>query len=186
MPMEEILFEAEEVMSNGLEYLKSELRGLRTGRASTALVEHIKVDYFGSKTDLRQLAQLSTPEANLIVVKPFDPTSIKEIDRAIQASELGITPMSDGRVIRLTVPALSGERRKQLSQKVKQLGEQTKLVIRNARRDANKKVDNEEEAGLLPEDAAKKGKEQIQDLTKDYEKKVDDTLAAKIKEIEEV
>jgi ribosome recycling factor len=186
MPTDEILFSAEEVMSNGTDYLKNELRGIRTGRASTALVEHIKVDYFGTKTDLRQLAQLSTPEANLIVIKPFDVSAIKEIDRAIQASELGITPMSDGRIIRLTIPALSGERRKQLAQKVKQLGEQAKLVVRNARRDANKKVDGEEKDGLLPEDDAKKAKEQIQDLTKDYEKKVDDLLEAKIKEIEAV
>jgi len=186
MPMDEILFEAEESMSTGVDYLKSELKGLRTSRASTALVDHIKVDYFGTPTELRQMAQISTPEANLIVIKPFDATSIKEIDRAIKASDLGITPMSDGRVIRLTIPPLSGERRKQLAQKVRQSGEQTKLVIRNARRDANKQIDVEEKDGLLPEDDAKKGKEKVQDLTKDYEKKVDEILSAKVKEIDEV
>ena len=186
MPLDDILLQAEEEMSNAVDFLKTELRGIRTGRASTALVEHIKVDYFGAMTDLRQLAQLSTPEANLIVIKPFDPTSIKEISHAIQASELGITPQSDGRIIRLVVPSLSGERRKQLSQQVKQLSEHAKLVIRNARRDANKTIDTEEKDGTLPEDDAEKGKEQVQDLTKDYEKKVDETLAAKVKEIEEV
>ena len=186
MPLDDILLAAEEEMSNAVDFLKNELRGIRTGRASTALVEHIKVNYFGAMTDLRQLAQLSTPEANLIVIKPFDPTSIKEIDRAIQASELGITPQSDGRIIRLVVPPLSGERRKHLSHQVKSLGEQAKLVIRNARRDANKAIDTEEKDGTLPEDDAEKGKEQVQDLTKDYEKKVDEALAAKVKEIEEI
>lgn len=186
MPLDDILLQAEEGMSDAVEFLKSELRGIRTGRASTALVEHIKVNYFGAMTDLRQLAGLSTPEANLIVIKPFDPTSIKEIDRAIQASSLGITPQSDGRIIRLVVPSLSGERRKQLAQQVSKLGEQAKLVIRNARRDANKIIDTEEKEGTLPEDDAEKGREQVQDLTKDYEKKVDEALAAKVKEIEEV
>jgi ribosome recycling factor len=186
MALDDILLSAEETMSNSVDFLKGELRGLRTGRASTALVEHIKVNYFGAMTDLRQLAGLSTPEANLIVIKPFDPTCIKEIDRAIQASELGITPQSDGRIVRLVVPSLSGERRKHLAGQVRTYGEQAKLFIRNARRDANKLIDQEEKDGLLPEDDAKKGKEQVQDLTKDYEKKVDDALAAKTKEIEEV
>jgi ribosome recycling factor len=186
MAVDDILLEAEEKMSHAVDFLKNELRGIRTGRASTALVEHIKVNYFGAMTDLRQLAQLSTPEANLIVIKPFDPTSIKEIDRAIQGSELGITPMSDGKIIRLTIPPLSGERRKQLSHQVKQYAEQAKLVVRNARRDANKAIDLEEKEGSIPEDDAEKGKEQIQDLTKDYEKKLDDVAAGKMKEIEEV
>jgi ribosome recycling factor len=186
MPLDDILLQAEEEMSNAVDFVKTELRGIRTGRASTALVEHIKVNYFGAMTDLRQLAGLSTPEANLIVIKPFDPTSIKEIDRAIQASGLGITPQSDGRIIRLVVPSLSGERRKQLASQVSKLGEQAKLVVRNARRDANKAIDTEEKGGTIPEDDAEKGREQVQDLTKDYEKKVEDALAAKVKEIEEV
>ncbi|MFA5863678.1 MAG: ribosome recycling factor [Phycisphaerae bacterium] len=186
MPLDDILLSAEEEMSNAGDFLKNELRSIRTGRASTALVEHIKVNYFGAMTDMRQLAQLSTPEANLIVIKPFDPTSIKEIVHAIQASELGITPQSDGRIIRLVIPSLSGERRKQLSHQVRQLGEHAKLVVRNARRDANKTIDTEEKEGTLPEDDAEKGKEQVQNLTKEYEKKIDETLAAKVKEIEEV
>ncbi len=186
MPVDDILLEAEEQMSNAVEFLKTELRGIRTGRASSALVEYIKVDYFGTPTELRQLAGISTPEANLIIIKPFDPSSIKEIERAIQASDLGITPNSDGRIIRLTIPPLSGERRKQLAHQVKQLGEHTKVVIRNARRDANKKIDTEKKEGSLPEDDAEKAKEDIQDLTKEYEKKTDEALQNKIKEIEEL
>ncbi len=186
MPVDEILFESEEHMSNAAEHLKSELRGIRTGRASGGLVEHIKVDYFGSPTELRQLAGISTPEASLIVIKPFDPTSIKDIERAIQASDLGITPNSDGRVIRLTLPALSGERRKQLAHQVKQIGEHAKIIIRNARRDANKHIDSEKKDGLLPEDDAEKAKEKVQNLTREYEKKTDEALNLKIKEIEEV
>lgn len=185
MPVDEILLEAEEHMSDALEFLKKELRTIRTGRASPALVEHIKVEYFGNPTELRQLATITTPESNLIVIKPFDPSSTKDIEKAIQASNLGITPNSDGRIIRLTIPPLSGERRKQLAQQVKQLGEHTKIVIRNARRDANKKIDQEKKEGLIPEDDAERAKEEIQDLTKEYEKKVEEALDAKIKEIEE-
>ncbi len=186
MPVDDILLEAEEQMSNALDFLKKELRSIRTGRASPALVEHIKVEYFGTPTELRQLATITTPESNLIVIKPFDPSSTKDIERAIQSSNLGITPNSDGRIIRLTIPPLSGERRKQLAQQVKQLGEHTKVVIRNARRDANKKIDQEKKDGTLPEDDAEHAKEDIQELTKDYEKKVDQALEAKIKEIEEI
>jgi len=186
MPVDEIQFEAEEQMSNAVDYLKSELRTVRTGRASSGLVEHIKVDYYGAATELRQLATISTPEGNLIVVKPFDPASTKDIEKAIQASDLGITPNSDGRIIRLVVPPLSGERRKQLSHQVRQMAEQAKVTIRNVRREANKKIDQEEDDGLIPEDNAEHAKEEIQDLTKEYEKKVDQALEAKINEIEEI
>lgn len=186
MPIDEIEFEAEEHMSNAVEFEKSELRGIRTGRASTAVVDHIKVPYYGTPTELRQMAATSAPEANLIVIKPFDPGSIKEIEKAIQASDLGITPSSDGRVVRLAVPPLSGERRKQLAQQVKKLAEQTKVTIRSARRDANKKIDQEQKAGDVPEDDADRAKDTIQELTKQYENKADAALEAKIKEIEEI
>jgi len=102
--MDEILFEVEANMETALDYLRKEFRGIRTGRASGGLVEHIKVDYYGSPTDLRQLATISTPESNLIVIKPFDPSGAKDIERAIQASDLGITPNADGKVIRLSIP----------------------------------------------------------------------------------
>ncbi|NLX05462.1 MAG: ribosome recycling factor [Phycisphaerae bacterium] len=186
MPVDDIQLEAEASMSDAVDFLKSELRGIRTGRASTALVEHIRVQYYGTPTELRQMAQISTPEGNLIVIKPFDASVLKEIEKAIHASDIGITPSSDGRVIRLNVPPLSGERRRQLAQHVRQLGEQAKVSIRNARRDANKQIDQEQKGGDIPEDNAETAKEEIQNLTKKYETEVDETAAAKIKEIEEI
>jgi len=185
MAMDDILLDVEEHMESAVEYLRHELRGIRTGRASAGLVDHIKVDYYGSQTDLRQLASIATPEASLIVIKPFDPGSLKDIERAIRASELGITPNSDGKVIRLSVPPLSGERRQQLATQVKKMAEQCRVTIRNARRDGNKEVDRQEKASELTEDEAHKGKDDIQDLTKKYEAKVDEMLDAKVKEIEE-
>ena len=185
MAMDEILLEVEENMESAVEYLRKEFRGIRTGRASAGLVDHIKVEYYGSPTDLRQLATISTPDATMIVIKPFDPASTKTIERAIQASDLGITPASDGKIIRLQVPALSIERRQQLAGQVKKMAEAAKVTIRNARRDGNKEVDRRQKDSSLTEDEAKKGKDDIQDLTKKYEEKVDQHLAAKITEIEE-
>lgn len=185
MAMDDILLEAEERMEHALEYLKQEFRGIRTGRASVGLVDHIKVEYYGSPTDLRQLASISTQEATLIVIKPFDPQSLKDIERAIQASEIGITPSTDGKVIRLAVPPLSGERRQQLVGQIKKMAEAERVAVRNARRDANKEVDRQEKASEITEDEARKGKDDIQKLTDDYEKKINDLLAAKTKEIEE-
>lgn len=183
--MEEILFEVEEKMETGLDYLRKEFRGIRTGRASAGLVDHIKVEYFGSPTDLRQLATISTPEANMIIIKPFDPSSIKDIERAINASALGITPSSEGKVIRLTVPPLSIERRNQLAGLVKKMAEAARITLRNARRDGNKEADAKQKASDLTEDEAKKGKDLIQNLTNDYEKKVTAMLDAKTTEIQE-
>jgi len=185
MAMDDILLQVEEHMEAAVNYLRHEFRGIRTGRASAGLVDHIKVDYYGSPTDLRQLATISTPDASLIVVKPFDPQSVKEIERAIQASSLGITPSSDGKVIRLVVPPLSTERRHQLATQVRKMAESARVAIRNARRDGNKEVDRQESASELTEDDARKGKEEIQELTKKYEAKVDEVLQSKTKEIEE-
>jgi ribosome recycling factor len=186
MAIDDILLQVEEQMDSALEYLRKEFRGIRTGRASVGLVDHIKVDYYGSPTDLRQLASIATPEGTLIVIKPFDPTSLKDIERAIQASDLGITPQSDGKMIRLAVPPLSGERRHQLVGQIKKMAEGSRVPIRNARRDGNKEVDTQEKAGELTEDDSHRGKDEIQKLTDDYEKKVNDLLEAKTKEIEEL
>lgn len=185
MAMDEILLQVEESMESAVDYLRKEFRGIRTGRASAGLVDHIKVDYYGSPTDLRQLATISTPDATMIVIKPFDPSSVKAIERAIQASDLGITPATDGKLIRLQIPSLSGERRQQLVGQVKKMAEAAKVTIRNTRRDGNKEVDGQEKASLLTEDEAKDGKEQVQELTKKYEDKVGQILDAKILEIEE-
>lgn len=183
--MEEIIFEIEEKMDSGLEYLRKEYRGIRTGRASAGLVDYIKVDYYGSPTDLRELATISTPEANMIIIKPFDPGSLKEIERAILASDLGITPSGEGKVIRLTVPPLSIERRNQLASQVKKMAEAARVTIRNARRDGNKEADVKQKAAELTEDESKKCKDNIQKLTNNYEKKVTDILEAKTREIQE-
>ncbi len=183
--MDDILLDVEEMMESAVEYLRNEFRGIRTGRASVGLVDHIKVDYFGSPTDLRQLASISTPEATLIVIKPFDPGTLKDIEKAIQASDLGITPNSDGHVIRLSVPALSTDRRGQIVTQLKKMAEACRVTIRNSRRDGNKEADKQQKESLLTEDEAKKGKDEIQALTKTYEGKVNEMLDAKVKEIEE-
>ena len=185
MPLDEIAFHAEEKMEKAVAFLAAEFRGVRTGRATTGLVEHIKVEYYGSSTPLQQLATLAAPEGNLIVIKPFDPTCIKDIERAILTSELGITPQSDKRVIRLTIPPLSGERRKQLANQVKHMAEQARVSIRNIRRDANKHVDQEQKDKTATEDEATKAKDEIQELTKKYEEKVGESLKAKLNEIEQ-
>jgi len=183
--MDEILLDVEEKMEAAIDYLRKEFRGLRTGRASGALVEHIKVDYYGSPTDLRQLASISTPEANLIIIKPFDPSSLKEIERAIQAGNIGITPSSDGKVIRLVVPPLSMERRNQIAGQVKKMAEASRVTIRNARRDGNKDAEKKQKDAALTEDDAKKAKDEIQKLTDQYEKAVTDIVDAKTREIQE-
>jgi ribosome recycling factor len=186
MPVDEILFDAEESMEKAMEHLKHEFRGLRTGRATTALVEYVKVDYYGAPTDLRALASLTTPDASSIVIKPFDPSSLKDIVRGLEAANLGINPQSDGKQVRMVLPPLSGERRQQLAGKVKEAAEQARIALRNIRRDANKKVDNEEKEGLLTEDQAKSGREDVQELLKKFEANVESAVAAKTKEIMEV
>jgi ribosome recycling factor len=184
--MEEILFEIEEKMESGIEYLRSEFRGIRTGRATPGLVDHIKIDYFGSATDLRQLANIATPETNLIIIKPFDPSSLKDIEKAIMASDLGINPNSDGKILRLSVPPLSGERRQQLVGQIKKMAEQARVTVRNARRDGNKSVDSAEKASELTEDEAKRGKDDVQELTKKFEAIVTELVDAKSKEIQDI
>jgi len=185
MALDDILLETEEKMDAAADYLKRELRGIRTGRASAGLVEHVKVDYYGSPTDLRQLATIATPDASLILIKPFDPGSVKDIERAILASDVGITPTSDGKVIRLPVPPLSVERRGQIAGQLKKMAEATRVAVRNARRDGNKEIDRQEKAGELTEDDARKGKDEMQKLTDRYEKTVSDILEAKVKEVQE-
>ena len=185
MGADEILFEVEEKMETAVEFLRKEFRGIRTGRASSGLVEHIKVNYYGAPTDLRQLATIATPEAALIVIKPFDPNSLREIERAIQASELGVTPSTDGKVIRLALPPLSMERRQHLVAQIKKMAEAARVTVRNARRDGNKDIEHQEKASELTEDEARKGKEETQKLTEKYEKLVNDILDAKTAEIQE-
>jgi len=183
MPAKEILSESESKMKKAVEVLHDELKTVRTGRASTGLVENIKVDYYGTPTPLKQLATLATPQVDMVVIKPFDPSSTKEIEKAIKNSDLSIAPIVDGKLIRLSIPPLSGERRKQLVQQAKQVGEQTKVGIRNIRRDANKQLEKYEKDKLITEDDLKTGKKQIDDITKDYTDKVDAIIKNKSDEI---
>jgi len=188
MPVDEIEFECEEAMEKSVEHLRKELRGIRSGRASPALVEHLKVEVasYGSTMELRELATVTAPEPALLVVKPFDPSTVKDIEKAIQTSEVGITPQGDGKVIRLPVPPLSGERRQHLVTQVKKLGEAQRVVIRSARRDGNKKIDAEKKAKAVAEDDADKSKEKIQKMTSKHEGLISELIDAKTKELEEL
>jgi len=180
-----ILLQTEEFMEKALEYLKSELRGIRTGRASPALVEFIKVDYYGSQTDLKSIAAVSVPEPTQLLIKPFDQGAISAIKTAIEKSGLGINPMSEGKQLRLNIPAMSAERRQKDSARIKKMGEEAKVVIRNARRDANKHADALKNAPgkHFPEDEIETLKEEIQGLLKKYEDEVDKRVDEKTKEI---
>lgn len=182
-----ILLEAEEAMTKAVDYLKKELRGIRTGRASPALVEFVKVDYYGTATDLKALASISVPEPTQLLIKPFDAGSVGEIKRAIEASGLGLNPMIDGKQIRLNLPALSGDRRKQLVGHCKKMAEEAKVSLRNVRRDANKHADSlKDSAAHIPEDEVETLKTEIQELLKKYEGQCDELVAAKTKEIEQI
>jgi ribosome recycling factor len=183
MPIDDILLDTEEHMEKAIEHLKHELRTVRTGRASPAMVEHIKVEYYGTPTDMRSIASISVPEATQILIKPFSPGDLKWIEKAINESKLPLTPHSDGKQLRLILPPMSQETRLKMAGQVKGMAEDVKIRIRNARRDANKLIDTEEKGGVLTEDDAKSGKEQIQELTKTYETKVDELIEKKKHEI---
>jgi ribosome recycling factor len=186
MPIDDALLEAEMHMEKAADHLQQELRGIRTGRASPAIVEHLKVDYYGSPTDLRSIAAISVPEATQLLIKPFSPGDIKAIEKAINDSKIGLSPHSDGKQIRLMLPSLSQERRQQLAGQCKGFAEHAKIAIRNARRDANKAIETEQKGGDITEDEAERGKEQVQELTKTYETKVDQSIEKKQHEIMQV
>jgi ribosome recycling factor len=188
MSVDEILFAAEEQMEKAVEHLKAEFRGVRTGRASAGLVDglRVEVESYGATMSLKELANIGVAEGNVIVIKPFDPSTLKDIERAIVKSELGINPMSDGKMIRLPVPSLSTERRNQLGARVRQIAEQQKVAVRNLRRDANKAIDVAQKAKTLTEDDAEGAQEQVQKLTDDYCKKIDTLLEDKTRDILEV
>jgi ribosome recycling factor len=186
MPVDDVLMDCEVAMEKATEHLQHELRAIRTGRASPSLVEHIQVDYYGTPTPIKSIAIIQVPEATQLVIRPFTPGDIKWIEKAINDSKIGLTPHSDGKQLRLLLPPMSQERRLQLVGQCKGFSEEAKIRIRNARRDANKLVDTEEKGKVITEDDAKSGKEQIQDLTKTYEGKVDEMIEHKRKEVMEV
>jgi len=188
MDLDEIQLVAEEAMEKAVDYLKGELRGIRTGRASAGLVEHVKVEYYGAQTDLRQLAMITVPEPTQLLIKPFDASCVAQISKAIQTSGLGLNPIAEGKQIRLNLPSMSGERRQQMIASVKHLGEQGKVAIRNARRDANKQFDQlaKDKTQSLSEDQVDSAKREIQDILKSYEKRVDGMIESKTNEIQEI
>ncbi|UCF42995.1 MAG: ribosome recycling factor [Planctomycetota bacterium] len=183
MPTKQIVSECESRMKKAIEILRDELKSVRAGRASTGLVENVKVDYYGAATPLKQIATLAAPQADTILIKPFDPRSIKEIEKAIKSSDLSIAPIVDGKLIRLNVPPLSEERRKQLVGQAKQIGEQTKVSIRNMRREANKQLEKEQKDKIITEDDLEHGKKRIDDITKEYADEVDVVVKGKSDEI---
>jgi ribosome recycling factor len=183
MPVDDVLLDMEMHLEKAIEHLQGELRGIRTGRASPALVEHIKVDYYGAPTDLKSIAAIMIPEATQILVKPFSPQDLKAIEKAIGDANIGLTPHSDGKQLRMSLPALSQDRRLQLVGQCKKFAEDVKINVRNARREANKVLETEQKGGVITEDELNSGKEQVQELTKQYEAKVDDLIEHKRVEV---
>ena len=181
-----IVKDARERMEKALHHLTDQFRSIRTSRASAALVEHIRVDYYGTPTPISQMASISVPEPRQILIKPFDAGSLSDINKAILKSDLGIMPQSDGKVLRLTMPPLSGDQRKKYAGKVKEMAEETRVAMRNARRDMNKHADTELKGSKLTEDEHKKLHEEIQKLLKEYEDKVGGVLDKKTAEIMEL
>jgi len=183
--MQDVLRKAEQDMKRATEVMAKSFSGVRTGRASLALLEGIHVDYHGTVMPLHQVASLAVPERRLMTIQPWEPSMIPVIEKAILKSDLGITPMSDGKLIRLAVPSLTEERRKELVKVVHKMAEEGRVIIRNLRRDANEALKKLEKNKQLSEDDHRKGTDQIQDLTNRMIKSVDELLAKKEKEIME-
>lgn len=181
--LKDIFDDAKRRMQKALEVTKHELATVRTGRASAGLVEHIQVEYYGSVLPINQLSSISVPEARLITIHPWDKNSIEPIMKAIQRSHLGLTPTTDGNFIRINIPALTEERRKELDKFVREKAEAGRVAIRNIRRDANHAIETLEDEHKISKDEAFKSKETIQKMTDEFIKKLDEVLAAKEKEI---
>lgn len=183
MSKESICKEARAKMEKVIARLQEELRGLRTGRASTGLVENIKVECYGELSPLKQIAVISTPDAQSIVIKPYDVSIISNIEKAILQSDIGLMPSADGKALRIVIPPLTEERRKKLSAHAKESGEAAKISLRNVRHEANKQADKEEKDDILTEDDVKRAKEDIQKIIYEYEGKLNDLIKKKIEEI---
>lgn len=184
--IDDIILDADERMGKCGEYLHGELSGLRTGKASPSLVENVTVDYYGTQTQLRELAGISTPEPRLIVINAYDPSSLQGIEKAILAANLGVTPMNDGKIIRIPIPELSEERRQEMTKIAKTIAEEQRVAVRNVRRDANDSVKALQKDSKITEDERSDTLEEIQKSTDEYIKKIDAMLAAKEQELMEV
>jgi ribosome recycling factor len=183
MLLKELLNEVEKKMDSAVEGTRHECAGIRTGRASIALVDGINVEAYGGKSPIRQMANISTPDARTIVIQPWDKGILKSIEKAIQTSDLGVTPSNDGNVIRLTLPQLTQERRQELAKQVKKLGEEGKISVRNVRRHAIDEIKQGEKDGDIPEDEGKATRDKIDKQVEEHSKRIDAVIHEKTEEI---
>ena len=183
MSTELILMDVEERMEKAVDVLKNQLGGIRTGRATPGLVDSIKVDVYGSPTPIKQIATIGAPEPQQIVIRPYDASTIKDIEKAIISSDLGLAPQSDGRMVRLNIPPLSTEVRKKMVARIKDLSEEAKVSIRNIRRDGNKDAEKAEKDKEISEDQRDDIKDQVQELTKKFETKVSEMAKSRESEV---
>ncbi|MBR4868478.1 MAG: ribosome recycling factor [Clostridia bacterium] len=184
--MDELYTKTQEKMQKAINAMENEFKAIRAGRASAAVLDRIVVDYYGTPTPINQMAAISTPEARMLQIQPYDGSTLKSIEKAIQASDLGINPSNDGRIIRLVFPPLTEERRRELAKEVAKVCEDGKVAIRSVRRDAIDKYKTMKKNGELTEDDLKKSEADVQKLTDKFCKMADDAAAAKSKEISEI
>lgn len=185
MSVDEILFDTEERMEKAIGVLKNALAGIRTGRANPGLVDSLRIDAYGSPTPLKQVANVGAPEPTQIVIRPYDTSLIKEIEKALVSADLGFNPQSDGRLIRINIPPLSTDVRKKMVSRIKELAEEAKISIRNIRRDSNKAADQAEKDKTVSEDARDDVKEEVQKLTKKFEDQASELTKAREKDVME-
>jgi ribosome recycling factor len=185
MSTDEILFDVDERMEKAANVLKTNLAGIRTGRANPGLVDSLRVEVYGSPTPMKQIASIGVPEPNQIVIRPFDPNTIGDIEKSLIASDLGFNPQNDGRLIRIIIPALSTEVRRKMVSRIKELSEEAKISIRNIRRDGNKAADQGEKDNELTEDDRDHVKDEIQKLTKKYEDIINQAMATREEDVME-
>lgn len=186
MDIDEILFTAEERMDKSLEVMANGFRSVRTGRANPEMVDNIQISYHGTRTPLKAIASITAPEPRLLCIRPWEKDILKEIERTLIKEDLGFNPMNDGTMIRIQIPPLSEEQRRKLVNRVKEIAEETRIAIRNIRKDANKDLDKEKKDATIREDAWKQAKEDIQALTDKYNKKVEDIVEKKSKDLMEI
>jgi ribosome recycling factor len=186
MTIDEFIADATHRMDKSVESAQHEFNTLRTGRASAALLDRVQIDYYGTKTPLNQLATINAPEPRLLTVQPFDPSSLPSIERTIQESDLGLTPSNDGKIIRLPIPQLTEERRKDLVKVARQMAEDARVAVRNVRRDVMHHLKELVDKGEVGSDEEHRAEERVQKLTDDHTQKIDDLLKRKEEEILEV
>ena len=185
MSTDEILFDVDERMEKAANVLKTNLAGIRTGRANPGLVDSLRVEVYGSPTPMKQIASIGVPEPNQIVIRPFDPNTIGDIEKSLIASDLGFNPQNDGRLIRIIIPSLSTDVRRKMVSRIKELSEEAKISIRNIRRDGNKAADQGEKDNELTEDDRDHAKDEIQKLTKKYEDIINQAAATREQDVME-